>query len=351
MSQTKSEELVIDEGYESVKLGSIFKYQQKSKRKSSFGKETGKYNFYTHHDNSKKCDEADYNEECLIIGYNMKANIKIDNCFSCSENNYVIKTQNAKYIYYLIKGNINILNDGYEGTFIKKLSKEYLSNITLNIPKSQEKIDEWVDKVSLQYNDIENKMREIKELETLEKNIFCEIENKEDCNIVELGSVCEIQYGQKITNNENNEGQYVVYGGNITNKYMNEYNRDGNTCKISKNCMSSNNCVEMLNIKYYLNDNAFTVTCNDKCMTEEYLHHYLYNNKEKILNSGRGICLKIINNNNFKKIKISIPKNVDIIRELDKCFSKIKELYEYVDEAKKLYEQMIIDLSQDYIKK
>jgi len=347
MSQTTSDELVMDEGYESVKLGSIFKYEKKSKRKSSFGNEIGKYNFYTSCDNVKKCDEADYNEECLIIEYNIKASIEIDSCFSCSENNYVIKTPNAKYIYYLFKGNMKILNDGYKGTFIKQLSKEYLSNITLRIPKSQEKIDEWVNKASSQYNAITHKLCEIKELETLEQNIFCEIENNEDCNIVELGNVCSIKYENEI---ENNEVQSIIFGSGMTNNYISEYSSCNKNIKI-KNCgMTSNSCFKALSIIYYFKNNNFTLKSCDECMTDEYLWHYLYNNKDKILNIRKGICFGI-NIDMFKHIKISIPKNIDLINELEKCFTKLKSLYEDVNNAQELYNQILVQLCEDYIKK
>jgi len=347
MSRNTSCELVMDEGYESVKLGSIFKYEKKSKRKSSFGNEIGKYNFYTNHDNSKKCDEADYNEQYLIIGYDIKASIEIDNCFSCSENNYVIKTPNAKYIYYLIKSNMKILNDGYKGTFIKQLSKEYLSNITLHIPKSQEKIDEWVNKASSQYNVITQKLCEIKELETLEQNIFCEIENNEDRNIVELGNVCSIKYGKEI---EKNEEQSIIFGSGMTNNYISQYNSCNKNIKIKNYGMTSNSCFKALSIIYYFKNNNFTLKSCDECMTDEYLWHYLYNNKDKILNIRKGICFGI-NIDMFKRIKISIPKNIDLINELEKCFSKLKSLYEDVNNAQELYNQILVQLSEDYIKK
>jgi type I restriction-modification system DNA methylase subunit len=87
-------ELICGEGYELVKMGDISAYLQKSKRKASFGELIGKYNFYTSSDKVQKCDEADYKEECLIIGDGGVANIKIDNMFSCSDHNHIIKTSN-----------------------------------------------------------------------------------------------------------------------------------------------------------------------------------------------------------------------------------------------------------------
>ena len=93
--------IVCGEGYELVKLGDACEFKAKSKRKASYGKKEGKYNFYTSSDKVQKCDEADYKDECLIIGDGGIANIQIDKDFSCSDHNYIIKTNHNKYIYYI----------------------------------------------------------------------------------------------------------------------------------------------------------------------------------------------------------------------------------------------------------
>ena len=92
--------IVCGEGYELVRLGDICEFKAKSKRKASEGKKEGKYNFYTSSDKVQKCDVVDYNEECLIIGSGGVANIKLDKEFSCSADNFIVKTNHNKYIYY-----------------------------------------------------------------------------------------------------------------------------------------------------------------------------------------------------------------------------------------------------------
>jgi type I restriction-modification system DNA methylase subunit len=159
-------ELQIGEGYELVKLGDIAKFMPKSKRNASYGNSSGNYNFYTSSDKVQKCDVADYNEESLIIGDGGGANIKIDTIFSCSDHNYVIKSKYNLYIYYLMKGNMTLLSNGFKGSVIKNISKEYLKNLQVPIPKSQAKIQEWVDKISVPYNEKNEKLYKqyIKEL-------------------------------------------------------------------------------------------------------------------------------------------------------------------------------------------
>ena len=64
----KTEEIK-HEGLEYKKLGEICKFMQNSKRNASFGKDSGKYPFYTSSQICNKfCDEYDYKDECLIIG-------------------------------------------------------------------------------------------------------------------------------------------------------------------------------------------------------------------------------------------------------------------------------------------
>ena len=150
--------IIVGDGYELVKLGDICEFMPKSKRKASYGNTTGKFNFYTSSDKVQKCDVADYNTECLIIGDGGVANIKIDNAFSCSDHNHIIKTQYNTYIYNLIQGNMKLLTDGFNGSVLKNLSKDYLLNLKLPIPKSPYKIKYWVDKISKPYNEKNEKL-------------------------------------------------------------------------------------------------------------------------------------------------------------------------------------------------
>ena len=152
------QEIIVGDGYELVKLGDICEFMPKSKRKASYGNTTGKFNFYTSSDKVQKCDVADYNTECLIIGDGGVANIKIDNAFSCSDHNHIIKTQYNTYIYNLIQGNMKLLTDGFNGSVLKNLSKDYLLNLKLPIPKSPYKIKYWVDKISKPYNEKNEKL-------------------------------------------------------------------------------------------------------------------------------------------------------------------------------------------------
>ncbi|NBO55748.1 MAG: hypothetical protein EBU84_14445, partial [Actinobacteria bacterium] len=199
--------IVCGEGYELVRLGDVCEFKPKSKRKASEGKKEGKYNFYRSSDKVQKCDVADYKEECLIIGDGGVANIQIDKDFSCSDHNHIIKTKYNKYIYYLIIGNISLLVDGFTGSVLKNLSKEYLVNLQIPIPKSEQKIIEWVNKISKPYDEKNSKQNKIKELEEYIQNKIKDISENEECDEVELGSVAKINMNCL----KKNQYEYINY--------------------------------------------------------------------------------------------------------------------------------------------
>jgi type I restriction enzyme S subunit len=137
-----------------------------------------------------------------------------------------------------------------------------------------------------------------------------------------LGEVCEIENGKRIVKKQVEFGEYpVLGGGGFTSFYTNEYSRKGKTCKISREGMSLHNCVMILNEKYYLNSQAFTIKTNNvNIMINDFLWHYLNNNKKKIFECGRGTAQKAIDIENFNLIKIPIPsieKQEEIVKDLD----------------------------------
>lgn len=337
--------VVCGDGYELVRLGDICEFLSKSKRNASFGKKEGKYNFYTSSDKVQRCDIADYSEESLIIGSGGVANIKIDNVFSCSVDNILLKSNHNKYLYYLIKGNINFLSDGFIGSTLKHLSKDYLINLQIPIPKSQAKIQEWIDKISRPYDKMNSNKFRINELETFIQMRIKEISENEDCELVELGSICNIWSGKNLTKEKAINGKYNVYGGGNSSYTHNDYNLEGFNVIISR---VGNNGVLLINEKIYLTDNGFSLIVNDKKLSR-YFGYYILNIKDKICNTGNGSAQKVISKSQLSKIKIHIPKNNQIIQDLEPTFQEIETLQTEMKEAEIEYKRLIKELSQEAI--
>ena len=356
---------VCGKGYELIKIGDICEFKQKSKKKASDGKQEGKYNFYTSSDKVQKCDEADYKDECLIIGTGGIANIKIDKEFSCSADNHIIKTKYNKYIYYLIISNMNILIDGFTGSVLKHLSKEYLVNLQIPIPKSEQKIIEWVKKISKPYDEKNSKQNKIKELEEYIQNKIKDINKNEDCDEVELGSVAKInmnclkknQYeyinyidissvkDEKINSVQNILSNFPSRAKRIVKKYDILYstvrpNLKGYTLLYS----DINNCIA---------STGFVVITANLDINPIYLYTLIKDNKvnEYLIKNATGSSYPAVDPNIFLTIKIKIPKNKQLIKDLKPTFDEIEKLLTEVKEAEILYNKLIKELSEEAIPK
>lgn len=187
----KKQVVVCDDKYEMVKLNTVMKFMPKSKRNSSFANENGKYNFYTSSYVIKKCDIADYKEHTIIIGDGGDANIKIDNCFSCSSHNHLLQPIDNEYyilyIYSYIYSHMDTLRNGFSGSVIKNIQKHYLENLLIPIPKTPKLLQQWSTKLSNAYNLIQTNKKQ-------DENIYEQLIN-------ELRMDINITYTQKLSDN------------------------------------------------------------------------------------------------------------------------------------------------------
>ena len=134
-------------------LGEICNFQPKSKRNAKYGKEEGKYPFFTSSLTINKfVNTADYDIESLIIGDGGKANINYSSKFSASDHCYILQNKsndkiNLKYIYYYILFNINLLSKKFEGATIENINKSDIEKIQIPIPslEKQNAIVEYLD--------------------------------------------------------------------------------------------------------------------------------------------------------------------------------------------------------------
>jgi type I restriction enzyme S subunit len=339
--------IVCGEGYELVRLGDVCEFKPKSKRKASEGKKEGKYNFYTSSDKVQKCDVADYKEECLIIGSGGVANIKIDKDFSCSADNFIVKAKYNKYIYYLIISNMNILIDGFTGSVLKHLSKEYLVNLQIPIPKSEQKIKEWVEKISKPYDEKNSKQNKIKELEEYVKNKIKDIDENEDCDEVELGSICEfIKTGKNKTPDDKKGTLYPYYGTADITGYTDHYLFDGKYILVARNG-TMGNCF-LVEGKIYPSDHIFVIK-NIDSINIIFIYYLIKSLSKEIQDNSNGSTIKGISKENLSKIKIKIPKNKQLIKDLEPTFDEIEKLHGEVKEAETLYNELIKELSEEAI--
>jgi type I restriction enzyme S subunit len=256
------------------------------------------------------------------------------------------------YLYYILEGlNLEKYGRGTIGSS-GNLNKEILKTIPIPIPKSQLKIQEWVDKISAPYNDKNAKQTQIKELETFVQNRIREIGENEDCDEVEVGSVCEINNKNIIrydTSYGKNNGKYNFHTGATDGKYYCDiYNIEKYTIILNKT-----NGTGKCNI--FLDKNIScakqTYICQSKFseIETQYIYYYLFDKKEKLEVGYIGACHKNLSYEFLNKFKIKIPKNKQSIQELEPTFQQIETLQHEVKVADELYKQLIQELSQEAI--
>lgn len=139
-----------------VKLGDIAFNKSYPSHDTSYGLESGNYKFHTGGENTKLyTNTPDINERVIIINRTNghgKCNIFTDNKCSVAKQTIILSCDNeitTKYLYYWMKANVNIIEEGYIGSNHKNISKDYVKNITLPLPplEIQQQIIAELDKI------------------------------------------------------------------------------------------------------------------------------------------------------------------------------------------------------------
>ena len=289
-------------------------------------------------------DKQYLNQRCAILR-NFK---KIDTYyFACIFNGFMLDYIN-KHI-----GN---------GSNQENVSLSDILNIPIPIPKSPEKIQEWVDKISAPYNEKNVKQTQIKELETFVQNRIREIGENEECDDVELGSICEIN-PETLKNNQFSQISYIDIGSvkeeNINNIQVLTENFPSRAKRIiKKNDILFSTVRPNLKGYTFINDNiengvassGFAVIRSNK-INPRYIYTLLKDNTitDYLMLNSTGTKYPAVNPDVFKKIKIILPKNKILNQELETIFQQIETLQNEVKVADELYKQLIQALSQEAI--
>lgn len=144
----------------------------------------------------------------------------------------------------------------------------------------------------------------------------------------ELGEVCEIQRGIRITKNQLLPSGYpVVSGGTGYMGYTDSYNREAETITIAQ--YGTAGYVNIQKERFWANDVCFSVYPKD-VLVNKYLYYVLANKQEYLYSiSNRTAVPYSISKNNILKIKIPLPPleiQEEIVKILDKFTDYVTEL-------------------------
>ena len=369
----KEEVLIKEEDQDKwIKLGDVCKVLNKSKHKAGDAITDGIYNFYTSSSVIKKSNFNDYIDESIIIGSGGNGSLFIDKNFSCSADNFILKSNdNIKYIYYYLKLNFNKLYKLYKGNGLKHLSLKDLNEF--KIPNlsidHQEEIVKFLDEQFENYN-INNLKKdvpifklliakqyeltaellymvyrqmatelEIKNIEKDMKAIFnLNINKLEDCETKKLGDVCEIiNYKSIKIENSSNSGTYPFYNCSILGHlWSDEYQYEDDVLLMNK-VNGSGKC------RIYHNNGKFSIAANMlifKTSNNKFFEKLLNYNTKIISEKFKGGDKKALNLQDFKNIIFSIPsqeKQQEIINKIEKI-EKYKS--EYIEHSNMIKEEL-----------
>jgi restriction endonuclease S subunit len=238
----------------------------------------------------------------------------------------------------------SILLDGMRGTTIKHVTKDMVVRFTIPVPKTAEKTQQWVEYISEPYNEKNAKRSRVDELETFVQNRIREITTTEECDEVKLGDLCEMIKTGKNKTPDNKKGTlYPYYGTADITGYTNHYLFDGEYVLIARNG-TMGNCF-IVKGKFYPSDHIFVLTPRD--LSIKCLYYFIKTISAEINAKSNGTTIKGISKENLASIEIKLPKNRQLITELEPVFEEIERLQQEIHVADELYQTRIQELANE----
>jgi restriction endonuclease S subunit len=363
------EEEQYEEGVVVKNLGEVCKFLPKSKRNAKYGNDEGLYPFFKSSMTVKNyVNEADYEEESLIIGDGGEPNINYGLKFSTSDHCYILQNKNKiilnlKYCYYYLFHNLDIMDKLYTGVAIKNISKTNIENIKIPIPplEKQQEIVKYLDFIYDKAN--KTSQEKIKELKTLNK--FClNTQKMFGENVVKkLGEVCNVN-PENMKSGQYDNINYIdiasVKGGqileiqNLTNEFPSRAKR-----MIKKGDILYSSVRPNLKGYVYISDEiqngiASTGFANIRVkepniILSKYLYYIMTSEyiTDELISKAKGAQYPTVSFDDFETLKIPIPpleKQQEIVEYCEYNDTLIKQLEKEIENNKKQAEKCITSI-------
>jgi len=363
----KPEEMIPGDGYELVKLGDICKFKGGKhilKEDLINGlypfigggiKPNGYHNQYNTEERTILCSCAGNNSGFISI-YNCK--VWAGACFSI-----ISKTINNIYIYYILKCFQTEIYGFQRKSGQPNVTIERISKLQIPIPKSKKKIKEWTDLISEPFN-LKNKYSS--KIEKMEKKIWdriLKIVENEECDEVELGDICEFTSGKFNSKDCKERGKYPFYTGKaiqpegFTDDYC--YNekeyiiliKDGGAGYGKYGDQIGLGNVFLVSGKSGFTSHQYAVKIVKYFFSIKYLFFSLRINKNKIMDLAKySTGLGTISKTELSKFKLKIPKDNQLIDDMNPLFEKIEGYQKIEKEASDNFNELLEDLRKESIK-
>jgi type I restriction-modification system DNA methylase subunit len=215
--------LICDDNYKIVKIGDICNIIKGIKKKSNLGKNYGSYPlYYCSIIRHLYLDTYDYDDTAIIMNKTNgtgKCMVYLGKGkYNVGETTLHFKTNDEKltlYLYYYLLNNIKRLETYYKGACQKSITENDLFNIQIPIPKNEDKLNEIVSKISIPFDRKQINDIQLLNLNIIIKNKIIHITENEECEEVELGSVCDLKDGYDFYRDEMDNRKYHIEGENL----------------------------------------------------------------------------------------------------------------------------------------
>lgn len=344
-------EIVCGEDYELVEMKHLCEFKkgkQLSKNKFEEGEypvigggisPTGYHDSFNMNENTILCSSSGNN-----AGYISRYPSKVwaSDCFAV-----IPKHINDDYMYYMLLALHNSISELQNGSAQPHVYAKDLEKMKIPVPKNPEKIQQWVDKISQPYNEKNEKQIRIQELEKTIQERIQSICDNEDCEEVELGSVCKFIKGKKRNTTEGKStGLYPLFSSSLqVDNWCDTYDYDIG-CIIINTINGSGKFNLQQSDKFCVTSNTLVFNTKDK-NTTKYIYYYGLTNIKIISDLANGSTKKKMGKSELSKFKIKLPKNKKLIDDLNPMFQEIEEHQQAVKDADELYKKYIQELSNE----
>ena len=117
------------------------------KEDANFASPNGKYPFFTCSNEILKCDEFKFNGKAVLVTGNGELNIKYySGKFNAYQRTYVLIPKEEKYvglIYHALLNKLNILKKGSNGSIVKFITKDDVSDTKIYVPSNNNEIESF----------------------------------------------------------------------------------------------------------------------------------------------------------------------------------------------------------------
>lgn len=345
-------DIVPNPGFKMVPLGEVCECKN-GKQLDKKDMIPGIYNVYGGGDNIVGTHNSYNNENCIVVsgtgnycGYTQYVSDKFwaSQAFTINSKDETIK----KYIFYILKTINEYIKTLSKGSAQKFLRANDFSKINLPIPENPQVLADWVSRLSAAYNTRLTKEQQSKDLEQQVMTRIREITDNEDCEDVKLGDIATLNTGNMPTHKTNVHKYLIIGGGEAqTTSYHEIYNTEPNTIL----CSRVGNSAGL--ISKYITYTWITDCCYkfmELKTSKNYLYYFLKNNQNELFKLQKKSAQPQIPKSDILNFKIKLPKNKQLITDLEPVFTQIETLKSEAAEAEKSYSGLLDELKRAAIK-